>query len=394
MKRASAPGAAGFCCGLLLAACLASSCTDPPGPLPPPSTAPSTAPSPAPVTGTTSAPPFARTTPPVPTSPIPSASADATNSMVFLELQASLEVFSRELISQGAPAVLMEARSGLQSWTSAAGVRSLESGLPVDASDPIVVGGVLRSMLAVSVLKLVEEGKAALDVPVSAYLPDLTGGVAGGSDGPVGDLSLRYLLADSSGRDSSRWADTVLIRVVERLRGAALIDVLRREVWGPLGLRSMALLDDAGAIPNLVHGYASTDGGTVDITETPPTAGQSPPRLVSSAADVNTFQAALLGGRLLAPSSLLLMKGMVSADYGLGLDQWDDRCTNGNYYGHAGDLPGFGTITMSSADGNRQLTIAVATPPEPVTGQPSAIVLELTHLAQVVLNSSCRFRFG
>ncbi|MFI2562774.1 serine hydrolase domain-containing protein [Paenarthrobacter sp. NPDC018779] len=343
------------------------------------------------MTGTTSAPPSARTAPPLPTASAPS---ESTTSMVFLELQASLEVFSRELISQGAPAVLIEVRSGQQIWTSAAGVRSLEGGLPVESADPIVVGGVLRSMLAVSVLKLVEEGKAALDVPVSAYVPDLADQVAAGSEGPVGEVSLRRLLADSSGPDSSRWADTVLTRVVERLRGAALADVLRREVWGPLGLGSMALLDDAEAIPNLVHGYASTDGGTVDITETPAATNQSPPRLVSSAADVNTFQAALLAGRLLAPSGLLLMKGEVSADYGLGLDQWDDRCTNGNYYGHAGDLPGFGTITMSSADGNRQLTIAVASPPEPISGQPSALALELTNVAQVVLNSSCRFRFG
>ncbi len=34
------------------------------------------------------------------------------------------------------------------------------------------------------------------------------------------------------------------------------------------------------------------------------------------------------------------MKGTVFADYGLGLDHWDDRCTNGFYYGHAGDIPG------------------------------------------------------
>ncbi|MFJ4025975.1 serine hydrolase domain-containing protein [Paenarthrobacter sp. NPDC089989] len=346
------------------------------------------------MTGTTTAPPSARTAPPVPAPSAPSASTDATTSMVFLELQASLEVFSRDLISQGAPAVLIEARSGQQSWAYAAGVRSLEDGRPVESADPIVVGGVLRSMLAVSVLNLVEEGKAALDVPVSAYVPDLADQVAAGSDGPVGEVSLRRLLADPSGLDSSRWADTVLTRVVERLRGAALADVLRREVWGPLGLGSMALLEDAGAIPNLVHGYASIDGGTVDITETPLASGQSPPRLVSSAVDVNTFQAALLAGRLLAPSSLLLMKGVVSADYGLGLDQWDDRCTNGNYYGHAGDLPGFGTITMSSADGNRQLTIAVASPPEPISGEPSALALELTNVAQVVLNGSCRFRFG
>ena len=46
----------------------------------------------------------------------------------------------------------------------------------------------------------------------------------------------------------------------------------------------------------------------------------------------------------MSPASLIAMKGTVFADYGLGLDHWDDRCTNGFYYGHAGDIPGYGSI--------------------------------------------------
>jgi hypothetical protein len=75
------------------------------------------------------------------------------------------------------------------------------------------------------------------------------------------------------------------------------------------------------------------------------------------------------------------------------LDQWNDRCTNGFYYGHSGDVPGYGTIAISSADGSRQLAMSVAYPPSPLPTRSYAIALEMTGLAQVALNASCRLQF-
>jgi D-alanyl-D-alanine carboxypeptidase len=95
----------------------------------------------------------------------------------------------------------------------------------------------------------------------------------------------------------------------------------------------------------------------------------------------------------LSPASLVEIKGLVYADYGLGLDHWNDRCTNGFYYGHSGDVPGYGTIAISSADGNRQLAMSVVYPPSALLPRPNAIALEITVLAQVALNASCRFQF-
>ena len=60
------------------------------------------------------------------------------------------------------------------------------------------------------------------------------------------------------------------------------------------------------------------------------------------------------------------MESPLYARYGLGVVRWNDLCTNDFYYGHPGDVPGYGTIAMTSADGTRQLTMAVAYPPEPL----------------------------
>lgn len=369
--------AAALACGLFL-----NGCTGEPAPLPfaPSSSATSAT---SQVTSPTAVPP---TVPTSPTLPTPLATVSAT----FRELQASLELFSREMLQQGAPAVLIEARSGQQLWSHAAGVRSLEGGVPVQPGDPTRVGALTRTMVAVSVLKLVEEGRVVLDDPVTKYAPEIEGLLS-----PAGAVSVRQLLGATSGLRTGNglWGYAVLGILVERVRGARLADVIRTDILEPLELRSTALLGDGPIPENLVHGYARVNGQTVDVTGSALAAGVAAEGVIASVTDVNAFYAALLRGRLLSPASLVEMKGSVFADYGLGLDHWNDRCTNGLYYGHSGDVPGFGTVSISSADGNRQLTISVAYPPVPLSPQPSAMALELTGFAQVALNASCRFQF-
>jgi D-alanyl-D-alanine carboxypeptidase len=369
-------------CGLLL-----SGCTAPPEPLPlQPTTASQSQPIPTTQFSTTDPPAVPTLTP----APAPTECVELTPA--FQELRATLELFSREKLEEGASAVLIKAKVGQQVWRLAEGVRSREGSVPVQPGDRFPVGGQYRSFLAVSVMKLVEEGRLRLEDPVSAYIP---GSLTSGS--PV---TIRQLLGDAADLPAdlsaapSSGADTLLGQVVEQLRGAALETVLRTDVLAPMNLRSTELLAPNPAAPDdLVHGYIQLEGETVDVTDTAVPDGISNGGLVSTVEDISVFQAALLRGQLLSPPSLIAMKGTVFADYGLGLDHWDDRCTNGSYYGHAGDIPGYGSISISSADGNRQLSIFVAYPPQPVSSQPSALALEMTGVAQVALNSRCRFQF-
>ncbi|WP_224167524.1 serine hydrolase domain-containing protein [Arthrobacter sp. StoSoilA2] len=337
------------------------------------------------MTSSTAAPPTVPAPPPTSTSQSPPVTP------AFRELQATLELFSREMLQNGAPAVLMEARAGQQVWRHAAGVRSLDGGAPVQADDPIRVGGLTRTMVAVCVLKLVEEGRLVLEDPIAKYLPGIGVLLPPGQE----SVTVRQLLDHTSGTSyASGLSDyAVLGFLVERLRGAPLGTVLRTDILDPLNLHSTKVLDEGPLPAALVHGYAVLRGKTVDVTHSAQPGGPASEGVIASVADINAFYAALLKGRLLLPESLLEMKGPVFADYGLGLDHWKDTCTNGLYYGHSGDIPGYGTISISSADGNRQLTISLAYPPLPLSTQPSAIALELTGLAQVALNASCRFQF-
>ncbi|MGR0159760.1 serine hydrolase domain-containing protein [Paenarthrobacter nitroguajacolicus] len=311
----------------------------------------------------------------------------------FQELRATLELFAREKLEEGASALLINARVGQQGWSLAEGVLSREGRAEVQPGDRFPVGDQFRAFLAVSVMKLVEEGRLGLDEPVTTYLP----GTFAAND-PV---TIRQLLGNSGDLPAAELpaspgiaAVELLGRVVEQLRGAPLETVVREDVLLPLNLRSTELLDANTPVPDdLVHGYVQMEGKTVDVTGTGFPDGIANGGLVSTVDDISVFQAALLRGQLLSPSSLITMKGPAFADYGLGLDHWDDRCTNGSYYGHAGDAPGYGSIAISSADGHRHLSIFMAYPPQPVSSQPSALALEMTGVAQVALNSGCRFRF-
>ena len=80
--------------------------------------------------------------------------------------------------------------------------------------------------------------------------------------------------------------------------------------------------------------------------------------IVSTADDVTSFYAALLGGRLLPPPLLAAMKTpTLGVQYGLGLLQADTPC--GRAYGHEGDLLGYRSFVYARTDGTRVALVMV-----------------------------------
>ena len=95
-------------------------------------------------------------------------------------------------------------------------------------------------------------------------------------------------------------------------------------------------------------------------------------------------------GKLLSPATVKEMQTPDTAGfYGLGLWIWNDTCTNGFAYGHPGDLLGYGTVSMTSADGTRQVTMALTYPPAPFILGDNPLVLEMMDVAEHTLNSMC-----
>ncbi|RSS52903.1 class A beta-lactamase-related serine hydrolase [Streptomyces sp. WAC07061] len=185
-------------------------------------------------------------------------------------------------------------------WTGSAGPVAAEAGAPI--------GSVTKLFTDTLVLRLAAEHRIAVDAPVRHYLPDLipagyaevtvrqlmdhTGDLPMVSGGPAEprEVVLASFAADAAARPGRVPAPGTVQQyngmnsfvaglLVERISGRTYEEELRRQILRPLGLRQTGMSTD----PRMAWYWA--EGG-----------------LVSTAADLDRFITALLGGRLLPPA--------------------------------------------------------------------------------------------
>jgi D-alanyl-D-alanine carboxypeptidase len=141
----------------------------------------------------------------------------------------------------------------------------------------------------------------------------------------------------------------------------------------------------------------SVGGGRLEITQPEVVTGSPAGGVVSSTEDVNDFYRGLLSGALLSPGTLQEMKTVKSMNYGLGITRFPDACSSSAYrYGHFGSVYGYLTSSISSEDGSRQITLAMALPtlpsetPDPVTGRRiDQYISQMELAAQKTLDQLC-----
>jgi CubicO group peptidase (beta-lactamase class C family) len=244
------------------------------------------------------------------------------------------------------------------------------------------IGSITKTMTAVLVMQLRDEGLLDLDDPLGRFVPE-TG---------YRDVSLRELLSHTSGMQSeptgpwwersdgvgfdrlleandgsgtvfgrrqayhySNLGFALLGEVVARLRGAPWWETLGERVLTPLGMRRTSYLAEAPAAPGLsVHHYAGT------LTAEPATdnramapAGQ----LWSTVPDLAVFLRFLAGGHadVLAVATLREM-GVAqppAAEYGLGMRT--GPVGGLHLVGHLGSMPGFQAGALVEPDSGRGL---------------------------------------
>ncbi|HET6698982.1 MAG TPA: serine hydrolase domain-containing protein [Nocardioidaceae bacterium] len=236
------------------------------------------------------------------------------------------------------------------------------------------IGSITKTMTAVLVLQLREEGRLNLSDPLGAHLP----GVG------YGDRTVRSLLAHSSGMQSepagswwerspgsdfeelaagvddgaavfepgrtyhySNLAFGLLGEVVARQRGQSWWEAVRTRILEPLGMRRTSYLPVAPAATGFsVHAFAGT------LTQEPAqdTGAMAPAGQVwSTVEDLATYAGFLIDGhaQVLSRSALEEMStpqsgslsGGASGGYGLGLRLLAGG--SGVLVGHTGSMPGF-----------------------------------------------------
>ncbi|GGK10314.1 serine hydrolase [Pilimelia anulata] len=245
------------------------------------------------------------------------------------------------------------------------------------------IGSITKTFVTVLVLRLRDEGLLSLADPLDAHLPGTsagratigallahTSGLAAETPGPWWERTpgaLRPELADLFGAGAmvhppgerhhySNPGYALLGALVERVRGAAWGEVLRREVLEPLGMTRTTL---APVAPHAA-GWAVHPWADVLLPEPAVDTGRMAPagQLWSTATDLAAFAAFLIGGhgRVLSADSVAEMRTPAcppeaaewDSGYGLGMEL---RRRDGRLLaGHTGSMPGFLATVWTSAE--------------------------------------------
>lgn len=325
------------------------------------------------------------------------------------ELKSSLDGVHRA----GVPGVYAEVRDGGRTWRGASGVADVTTGRPVTPDMRQRVGSITKTFTAAAIMQQVEQGRIGLDAPIGDYLPHLVPGERGRK------ITVRMLLNNTSGiPDYIRYAfpslqtgspESLDDNRFRQFRPAELIELglgapPTGEPGGPTGVYSNTNYLLLGQLLEHVTGTPAEEYITRNVIERAglrhtgfPTGTRiegphsrmyealwgllDPPRdysvynmswtgtgaaLVSTMDDLNRFYGRLLDGRIVNRSSLEQMQRTIpvialdgsTIQYGLGLHKLDiEGC--GTFWGHSGTVWGAGTISLTRADGKRQMSVAV-----------------------------------
>ncbi|MGW5303272.1 serine hydrolase domain-containing protein [Streptomyces griseoluteus] len=309
----------------------------------------------------------------------------------------------RTVRAQGAPAALARIDDQGRSHLISRGVADRGTGRAASTADRFRIGSVTKTFSSVVLLQLADEGELDLDAPVNRYLPKLL---------PSDAITVRHVLSHRSGLydyTNDMFAQSVsgfeAVRkkvftypqlvalslkkprvnapgvaysysntnfvvagmLIEKLTKRPVKEAYQNRITGPLKLRDTFYVHPDTRIPGrFARGYLTPDRSgdpLVDATEQTVSWAQSAGAVISTAKDLNTFYAALLGGKLLSAARLAQMERFTKVDattaYGLGLRRRDLSC-GVSVYGHTGAVQGYYTYAFATKDGKRALT-AVAT---------------------------------
>ncbi|GAA4095308.1 serine hydrolase domain-containing protein [Actinomadura miaoliensis] len=337
----------------------------------------------------------------------------------------------------GFPGVLaaVKGRDGrTRDYTAGVGDRATGAKPPVNGR--VRVGSNTKAFVSAVVLQLVGEGKVKLDAPIERYLPGLVRGE--GIDGRK--ITVRQLLQHTSGLPNYtqymeqnafktrntyteprelldialqhkadfapgtawRYSNTGYVLaglLVQKVTGRPVSEEVTNRIIRPLGLRDTYWpgLGERGIRGPHPKGYdAAQPGGPLgDITSLDPSWGWAAGQLVSTPRDLNSFFAALIGGRVLRPAELKEMTTTVRAEdslpnssYGLGLFKTSLSC-GGELWGHGGDINGYETRGGVTKDG-RAVTVAVTALPGAVAKTEQDMLKVHQHVLDLVDTAICK----
>jgi D-alanyl-D-alanine carboxypeptidase len=297
------------------------------------------------------------------------------------------------------------------------------------------IGSITKQFTAAAIMRLVEQGKLALDDTLAKLLPDVAPAWRG--------ISLRRLLNHTSGIRSytgigPRWQrrrredmtpDTIvgLVRddtldfrpgaqwrynntgyvllgmIIERASGKSYATYLEEEFYRPLGLAQTYYCSQRPIIKRRAQGYERAGGQLVNAEYLSMTQPFSAGALCSTVGDLVAWQRALTSGQVVRPASYAAMTTPetltdgkpLTYGYGLGVGRLESR----RRVSHGGGINGFITdLSYYPDDTLHVVVLANTSPSNPgrLSEQIARVTLGLplrTAPAGVTLNAAERARY-
>ncbi|MEV7690180.1 serine hydrolase domain-containing protein [Streptomyces bungoensis] len=315
----------------------------------------------------------------------------------------------QDAVRQGSPGALAQSRTGRRVRDLAAGVADIATGERPDARMRFRIGSVTKTFVATAVLQLVAEGRLRLDEPVADVLPGFVD--RNGNDGAA--ITIRMLLSDTSGlyeytndprveqitqqdpahcftprelvgfaldhpplfAPGTSWAYSntnysLLAMVLEQVTGQSYGDLITRGILRPLNLSATSFPGCSPLLPApRLHGYTKPDPAGTQIQEATyynPSFAAGNGDMISTVGDLNRFDCALLGGRLLPARLLRAMLTPTPGSfpntdvfrYGLGVVIARTPC-GVTVYGNAGSIQGYETWMSGTRNGRHTMSFVL-----------------------------------
>ncbi len=273
------------------------------------------------------------------------------------------------------------------------GLANVELQVPVKPETVFQSGSVGKQFTATAVMMLVEEGKVALDDPLTKYFPD--------APAAWKEVTVRELLSHTAGFTDypekfdfrKDWTEDELIKVVEgiplayppgtkwdysnlgyltlgilihRVTGEFYGDFLQQRIFQPLGMQTTRIISEADIVPNRSAGYRLVKGELKNQEWVAPMVNTTADgSLYFSVLDLAKWDTALYGEKLLKRSSLDLMwtpvklkDGSPNKD-GYGFGWFIENRRGHRVVSHDGAWQGFQTTIARYVDD--RLTVVVLT---------------------------------
>jgi CubicO group peptidase (beta-lactamase class C family) len=268
-------------------------------------------------------------------------------------------------------------KDGRLVYRQAYGLRNREGHLPASVDTWFEIGSITKQFTAAAILQLQEAGKLSIDAKLATYLPDAP---------HANEVTLRQLLSHTSGlpeyldgpdieqvatrpatfdqlvarikdkpldfAPGSRWSYSntgylMLGRVIEVVSHEPYRQYVRTHLLDPAGMTDTFTVADEGRHPTMAVGYRHAQGKLERAPTIHDTFGGAAGNLVSTLDDLERWNRALMGGKIVSPADYALMATSVmttekgSAEYGLGL--FVDSVEGQPRVGHTGGSFGFTT---------------------------------------------------